>query len=143
MSMISSVSPDGFVPLRWNPHPAIYKKIVSFDSRNDGRMFFDPFNSVKLLDLWFYVDWSKQDTSLVIKNNSYAYTGEDRFIAKNRFPVLSGDFSADTRRLISDFKGRLARFRQICSSRTTIFIYLFIDFRTFNLRIWNGRDQSC
>ena len=39
-------------------------------------------------------------------------------------PVLS----AGTLRLTSDFKGRLARFRQIDSTRTQVFILLFIDF---------------
>ena len=103
--------------------PAIYRGIASFDECNDGLHFFDPFISVKFLDLWFYVSWSICETSLVVKNNLFAYTGDVQFLAKNRFPIRTGNFSADKQRLVSDFKGRLARFRQIESSLSKIFLY--------------------
>ena len=98
--------------------PTIYKGLASFDESNDGLCFFDPCISVKFLDLWFYVSWSTCETSLIVKNNLFAYTGKVQFLAKNRFPVPTGDFLDDKQRLVSDFKGRLARFRQIESSRS-------------------------
>ena len=57
-----------------------------------------------------------KNSLIIIKNNLFAYTGETKFIAGNRFPIPSGDCSSDVRRLSSDFKSRLARFRQINSS---------------------------
>ena len=72
---------------------------------------------------------------LIVKNNLFAYAGDVKFIAKNRFPIPSGIFLTDLRRLSSDFKGRLARLRQICSTRTQIYVLLFTDFVEL-LRLW-------
>ena len=110
------------------PPPAIYRGIASFDECNDGLIFFDPFISVKFLDLWFYVSWSICETSLVVKNNLFAYTGDVQYLAKNRLPIPTGVFSAHKQRLVSDFKGRLARFRQIESSLNRIFLYFSSTF---------------
>lgn len=108
--------------------PIIYQGIVSFDPCDDGLRYYDPFIAVEILDLWFYVGWDKIETSLIHKNNLFAYTGDTQYLAKNRYPLPSGDFTADSNRLTSDFKGRLARFRQICSTRTQVFLYLFLEF---------------
>lgn len=72
--------------------PSIYKNIVAFDPCNDGFNFAYPFASVKFLDLCFVVGWSKIETQLIVKNNLFAYTGDVKFVAKNRFLIPSGDF---------------------------------------------------
>ena len=75
-----------------------------------------------------YVGWSEIETMRIIKSNLFAYTRDVKLIAKNRFPIPFGVFPIGLRRLSSDCKGRMARFRQICSTRTQIYVLLFTDF---------------
>ena len=127
--MISSVSPGGFVRAVFAISFPLFIKVLLFSTLvMTGGGFAHPFARVKFLDLWFHVGWSEIETSLIVKNNLCAYTGDKTIIAKNRFPIPTGDFSADTLRLTSDFKGRLARFRHIDSTRTQFVILLFIGF---------------
>ena len=95
----------------------IYRDTVKFDKSNDGESRIDEFNILKFLDLWLFVSCQTTNIFLVNKNDLYAASGIENLKGKNRFPIPDGPKNEVCKRLVSDFKSRLARFKQIKTGR--------------------------
>ena len=65
---------------------------------------------------------------LVNKNDLYAVSGIPNLKGKNRYPIPAGERFKICSRLASDFKARLARYRQMHSTRDTIYLDLNPEF---------------
>ena len=65
------------------------------------------------------------------KNDIFPFSGSVSLKSKNRFPIAFGALTLLTRRLTTDFQGRLARFTQMNFTPNEIYIYTLLDFMEF------------
>ena len=97
------------------------------DAANDGLSVVSGFATVKFLDLWCYMSWHKYNLPLVHKKDIFSFSGPVSLKSKNRYPIPLGDRQALARRLRSDFKARIARYRQMSFSRDVINLHLLLE----------------